>query len=409
MKISKFVVSIIVALFFCVTASRAQTSFVPDEVIIKLKRSQDIRLVAKKFGLGPQPLEQFGRRPIYRMRIVNGQTPTEVADALLGDSRSRVLFAEPNYHVGFPESSGNSWTIGGNSGTFVTQWFRETIRLPQAHVVSLGTGIKIAVLDTGISMTHPQFAGRLDPGYDFVDGDNDPSEVGSQPANPGFGHGTHVAGLISLAAPQARIIPVRVLDPNGAGNVWVLAEALAYAVNPDGDPTTPDGANVINLSLATQRRTDLVSEILAEISCDDDDLGDNGPCFASNRSVVVAGAGNRSSDIPEYPAGESVGGLISVAASTQTDTLAGFSNFGSWVRIAAPGQSILSTVPVNQYAAWSGTSMATPLVAGQAALVLAQNPEMTPSDVVSRIISTARTIDAAVPLRIDVASSLLVP
>ncbi len=250
-------------------------------------------------------------------------------------------------------------------------------------------------------------------GYDLGAGDDAPTEVGRQPQNPGFGHGTHVAGWIALVAPQAQIIPVRVLDQNGEGNIWVLAEAIEYAVDPDRDPATADGADVINLSLATPRKTDLLEEILEEITCDDDDLnkakniGDD-DCSLVKDTVVVAGAGNRSSDIPEYPAGEQIDGLISVAATNQADTLAAFSNYGSWVRVAAPGQSILSTVPPNLFATWSGTSMSTPLVAGQAALIRAQNPEMTSPEIVNRIISSADPIKAPVPLRIDIASSLLV-
>jgi subtilisin family serine protease len=98
----------------------------------------------------------------------------------------------------------------------------QTIHLSAAHQVSRGTGpngpIKIAILDTGIDATHPALAGHLLPGYDFVDNDNDPSEVGSLQTGP-WGHGTHVAGLIALIAPEAKIIPIRVLDQHGVGNV----------------------------------------------------------------------------------------------------------------------------------------------------------------------------------------------
>lgn len=387
----------------------AQDGFVSNEIVIKLQSPRDLRLIAKRYGLNPQPLERFGSRPIYRMQILNAVPPPELAEEMLGDPKRRVVYAEPNFVLGFPESNGNSWTIGGNSGEYVAQWFRAPLRLEQAHTVTQGAGVKIAILDTGFALSHPQLAGRFTPGYDFVDDDADPSEVGSQPQNPGFGHGTHVAGLVALVAPQAEILPVRVLDPNGVGNIWVLSEAIAYAVNPDGDPNTPDGADVINLSLATQRQTNLLNEIIDEITCDDEDDFGEQPCPLIKDTVVVAGAGNRASDVPEYPAGEQLAGLISVAATNQTDMLAPFSNYGSWVRIAAPGQQILSTVPPNLFAVWSGTSMSTPLVAGQAALIRAQNPQMTSPEIVNRIVTTADPINGIVPLRIDVASSLLVP
>ncbi|MGQ0541294.1 MAG: S8 family peptidase [Blastocatellia bacterium] len=385
--------------------------YAPDEVVIKLFSPNQLRLIAKRYRLSPAPIERFGKRPIYRMRIIDGADPQDRAIQLTNDPFGRVEFAEPNFITQAPEARGNPWSIGGGTTQYVSQWFRDPLRIQLAHQQTQGSGVKIAILDTGIDLNHPAFAGRLIQGYDFVDGDSNPSEVGVFGTNPGFGHGTHVAGLASLIAPQSQIMPVRVLDPDGAGNIWVLAEALSYAADPDRDPQTPDGADIINLSLATRRQTKLLELIISEIACDENDdlkLGEVPVCTIPGQKgiLVAAGAGNRTSDILEFPAGEAIPGLVSVGASNQANELAPFSNFGMWVDIAAPGQLILSTVPGGNFGTWNGTSMSTPLVAGAAALIKAQNPDWTATQIEQRIISSGVTITSPNPpqKRIDVAA-----
>jgi subtilisin family serine protease len=101
--------------------------------------------------------------------------------------------------------------------------------------------------------------------------------------------------------------------------------------------------------------------------------------------------------------------VLAVAASTSSDTLATFSTRGNWVDVAAPGENILSSLPDDDYGTWSGTSMATPLAAGTAALVIAKYPNLTSSQVVSRIVSKSATIPGDVPRRIDAARALDLP
>jgi subtilisin family serine protease len=291
----------------------------------------------------------------------------------------------------------------GLPSAYTEQWAATRIRLADAQKINRGTGadgqpIRIAVLDTGVDVTHPALISHLLPGYDFVDDDSDPSEVGSLSTGP-YGHGTHVAGLIALAAPEAKIIPIRVLDPRGLGNTWVLAEALAFAVDPDGNPATHDGADVINLSLVTPRRTRLLKSLL-EGACDDNPASDF-PIVPNPSLVVVAAAGNTGNYVEQYPAAENVGGLIAVAASTSQDKLASFSTRGSWIAVAAPGQGIVSTVPGGQFATWSGTSMAAPLVAAEAALVHARYPTLRNDKIVDQIQRTGLRIDGPVDDRID--------
>jgi thermitase len=260
------------------------------------------------------------------------------------------------------------------------------MRLPQAFRVTRGAGVTVAVLDTGVDTTHPELASHLIGGYDFVDNDSDPSEVGVAGVDRAYGHGTFVSGLVALAAPDARIMPVRVLDPNGMGDVWRLAKSMVWAA--------ANGADVINLSLGTYTRTHVANELIS-------DLAANGRGI-----VVVAAAGNAASNIPQFPAGEGGSRVLSVAATTPVDTLATFSDFGSWVDAAAPGVSVWSTVPGGQYATWSGTSMATGLASGEAALVRAAYPSFSAQSVIARIANTAKKISGPVPLRIDAGASV---
>ena len=371
------------------TAVRPGQAASTADLVLQLRRDASIGPVAARHGL--RVLGQFGQRPIYRVRVAAGLSADTVLAALQQDSD--VRFAERNLASQTPEGQRNSvWLIGGDARAYATQWVPQSLNLPAAHGLSTGRGVRVAVLDTGIDLQHPALASRLARrtggsllGYDFVDGDATPAEAGSR-ADAGFGHGTHVAGLVALAAPGARLMPVRVLDAQGRGNVWVLAEALAWAVDPDGRPGTDDGAHVINLSLGTTAPTQLLTLAVNLATCefDDDDDDFQHPGFDADRqrcanrfgAVVASAAGNSGSDVEkQYPAAEDVKGTLSVAASNAAHRIAGFSNWGSWVRIAAPGEAVVSTVPGGGWGTWSGTSMAAPLVAGSAALLLATVPK----------------------------------
>jgi thermitase len=393
--------------------------YAPGEVVVKLFNAGDLAAVAAANGLDPAPRGQFGTRPIFLLGILDGSDPQVKAGQLRPASGSggdpRVEYAEPNYEARDPESRGRgSWVIGDeDAASYAEQWAPARIRLPEAHRQALGTGVTVAVLDTGVSRQHPALRDRLTRGYDFVDMDDDPSEVQvAGQENLGFGHGTHVAGLVALAAPGARIMPVRVLDEEGVGNIWVLAEGLLYAVErgPDGVPRNGDEPRVVNLSLGTLRPTRLLEDVVRAVTCDDDDDDDDDErCLATGGVVVVAAAGNDGNSTPQYPAAEGVAGALALGASNQADTRAPLSTYGSWVRLAAPGAQIVSTVPGGAYGVWSGTSMAAPLAAGVAALVRSADPELGPAAVAERLVSTARPIAGEIPLRLDAAAALGIP
>ncbi len=380
------------------------SGYIQGEVLVKLARASDLRDVAVEYGLDPVPIDQFGSRPIYRMRIVDGASPEERAKALVSDSQKRVEYAEPNYTGHTPEGDQNVSWAKGDAASYASQWAPALMRLPRAHQVNRGAGVTVAVLDTGVDAAHPDLAGHLAGGYDFVDGDANPAEEGSREQNVAFGHGTHVAGLVALAAPDAKIMPVRVLDPDGLGNLWVMAEALAYAANPDGDAATDDGADVINLSWGTPESVELLKEVLQDVIGVGGDADEGGG--GAQGIVVLAAAGNSGDSNPQYPAAEDEMEILAVGASNAENRLASFSTYGNWVRMAAPGEAIVSSVPGGGYGTWSGTSMATPLAAGTAALVRSAYPDLGVVQVIDRLESTAAKIDGAVPLRVDAAAAL---
>lgn len=448
--------------------------YVPGQLVMKLRSPRLLAAVARKHSLSK--ISQFGRLPVYRMKINNGANPLTVIAALEQDF-ARVVYATPIYLETTPEADRQySWSKGSSATGYVQQWAPGKVRLARAHQVTKSdVKTMIAVVDTGIDLTHPRFAGRLASvqhpfinskaatvrvtGFDFVGRtDADPSEIGIYGADPAYGHGTHVSGIATLAAPGAKILPVRALDRNGVTNLWMLREAIEWVVNPDRNLRTDDGADVINLSLSTSRRLDLLEDLIEDITCsgqdnyhddddgdgiedneDSDDDGDgqddgnpgktrrgsnsaSGPGVAGKAGscpvgyaggkgvVVVAAAGNEGNTVPQYPAAMAVPGLVSVGASTSLDTIAIFSSRGSWVNVAAPGQGITSTVPGGGYGIWSGTSMASPFVAGEAALIRTQYPALKAVEIAQRLRATGKFIqNNVVQYRIDAAYAVGVP
>lgn len=376
------------------------------EVLVKLRRSEDLAALRAQYGL--TPIDQFGTRPIYRLATAPGADVEALLQRLELDVR--VQYAQPNHVAQTPESRNASyWAIGGEAGSAAQPWLATALRLPAAHAVADGRGVTVAVLDTGVDAAHPALAGRLRPGFDFVDFDADASEAGS-PGDRGWGHGTHVASLVAQVAPGARILPIRVLDAQGRGNVWVLAEGLLHALDPDGDPATPDGAQIINLSLGTLQRTELLEDIVELAGCKridvDDDEDDVERCARGGAALVVSAAGNAGDATPLYPAAEDEDGALAVAASTEAGRLAGFSTRGEWVQLAAPGERILGALPGGRYGSWSGTSMAAPLVAGAAALLRQAFPSWSPQELAERLIDDARPLCGSDIPQVDPARTL---
>jgi subtilisin family serine protease len=401
--------------------------YVPGQVVVQLNPGFDVATVAAMYGLDPVPLAQLtlGVAPDtvteYLLRITDNSTVEQKVATLSADI-VRVALAEPNHFGGAPEAARPTWSVGDSYANIMagrkatnTQWSRNKIRLDEAQQVTRGkvmsgtlTGqpIVVAVLDTGIDLNHPAFAGRLVPAsdmYDFVDNDSDPSEEGSSETGP-YGHGTHVAGLIAMVAPEAKIMPIRVLGTDGRGDFFKLAAAIKFAL--------AHGANVINLSLSTPNPSGLISDVFYH-ELDGDNVPEGTPLAGA---VVVAAAGNSGTSVREYPAAVDVDPsrvprrgrcVLSVAASDSNDALSFFSTRGSWVSLMSPGERIISSVPYNHYGMWAGTSMAAPLLAGEVALVRAANPLAEPKDVVAHIKSHSAFVTGQQQRRIDAANAVM--
>jgi subtilisin family serine protease len=412
------IVAALLAASATVFAGGGGDATVTGEVLVKLGTTAALDPLLAKYPL--VLIDRFGRRPIYRLKVAG---PVSVKDMIAAlSAEPGVLIAEPNFVHSAPEARKNVvWAIGTPTA-YSTQWAPQAMHLSDAHRIATGDGVRVAVLDTGVDRMHPLLAGRLVPGFDFVDFDPDPSEGSS--LGTGYGHGTHVAGLVALAAPGATIMPLRVLDPSGQGNAWVLAEAMLYAVDPDGNPDTDDGAHVINMSLGSISRTRLFSALSQLVSCSVPDVGeavdpaadvsdpgydgDKRRCANFGGAVVVAAAGNDASDaVREYPAAEGAYGLVAVAASNSREGVATFSNFGSWIDVAAPGDRITSSVPGGGYGTWSGTSMAAPLASGVAALLREAEPQLDADSIARRVVLRSSTLCGAALRQIDALAALL--
>jgi subtilisin family serine protease len=375
-------------------AARLGNSDRAGEVLVRLLPGADAHALAARANL--KLLDQLPDQALYRFAIADGVSAREKAAALA--SQPGVAAAEPNAAVVSPWAQRRvTWVVGSDAADYAAQWAPERMNLAAAHSITRGAGVTVAILDTGVDPDHPALKEHLDGGYDFVDDDSDPREQGSADVDGGFGHGTHVAGLVALVAPEARILPLRTLAPDGSGDLWTQIVALNYAAE--------RGAQVINMSFSFGERSRIFDDFLGSVTC----TANGGQTCSRGRlagAVAVAAAGNTGAAVREFPGASTIPGAIGVAASNQGDALSAFSTFGPWLAVAAPGEAIVSTVPGGGYAAWSGTSMAAPLVAGTAALVRSAAPLLSSAEVVRRIVDSADPIDARVRRRVDAGNAV---
>jgi len=291
------------------------------------------------------------------------------------------------------------------ASNYVTQPATAIIRQQDLQSASglTGAGVTVAVIDTGVDTSHPALQSALVSGFNFISNAADPSElVDLTPAMaaalaqsstsildsqnlvqmnssvmailsqsstsildgpPGeFGHGTMTAGLIHLVAPGAQIMSLKAFAGDGSSDLFNIVRAIYYAAD--------NGANVISMSFEiTQSSPALQNAIQYAVS---------------KNVVVVAASGNDGGQIVVFPS--AYNSVIGVGSTSNSDVKSTFTNFGTnSVFIAAPGEGVITTYPGGNYAAGWGTSFSTPLVAGEAALILQARPTYKPGDVANAI------------------------
>ncbi|WP_338551944.1 S8 family peptidase [Paenibacillus sp. KS-LC4] len=323
---------------------------VTDEQLEKMKQSVN--------AVSVNQINQIDNTYVFRSRNMEAKQMKEYF------SRSwKTEYVEPHYLYMTNETNndGDSGDVIPNDALYAKyQWNLPSIETEKGWKLSKGSDqVIVAVLDTGVQLDHPDLQGKLLEGTNIVDSEAKPDDD--------VGHGTHVAGIIGASVNNGegvaglswynKVMPVKVLDSSGAGSTYSVAQGLIWA--------TDHGAKVINMSLGNYAQADFLHDAIK---------------YAYDHDVVlIAASGNDNTDRPGYPAAYPE--VFAVAATDSAQKKASFSNYGDYIDVAAPGDSIASTYPGGQYAALSGTSMASPHVAALAGLIRSVNPDLTNEEV----------------------------
>jgi subtilisin family serine protease len=387
-----------------VTYSSPRAPYVRDELLVRYKESASPWVLTNlENSLGLVTITNYPSLRLKRLRIVADRSVEDCINEYHRLAADEIEYVEPNYLVtadifpNDPEFSDlyalhNTGQEGGVSDA--------DIDAVEAWDLETGNSIIVAVIDTGVDYNHPDLAaniwvngdeipgngvdddhnGYTDDyhGWDFCNDDNDPWDD--------YSHGTHCAGIIAAVGNNnvgvtgvnwhAKIMPLKFMDSNGGGSTANAVSAILYA--------SRMGAKVISNSWGGGGFSNALKDAIETA---------NGA-----GTVFVAAAGNSARDndlVPHYPSSYDCGNIIAVAATDGNDTLAPFSCYGlQSVDVGAPGVSILSTVPGGSYANYSGTSMATPYVAGAVALAMAHSPSSSHTQIVRRVLDGAEPLSS---------------
>ncbi|GAB4194249.1 MAG: S8 family peptidase [Roseiflexaceae bacterium] len=357
-------------------AAAAPQNALAGEVLVRLKPGVQLSPLGRAVGpqttaLGARLREagSFAASPLgagsdtYRVQVSPGADLGALLERL--NATPGVLYAQPN-HI-YTEFRTTSDPI------LRQQWALRNIQAPQAWDITTGGEVVIAILDTGVSSSHPDLSGKVLPGYNFFRNNGDASDDN--------GHGTYTAGVAAAESDNGegiagicwgcKILPVKVLGPRGQGDDASVAQGIRWAVD--------QGARILNLSLGSPEESEVLRDAVR---------------YAYDRNVLLvaaSGNGQAEGNVPNYPAAYPE--VLAVSATDGSDVTTGFTTTGSYVDIAAPGVGVWSTVWDSQqgdtYSGSNGTSAAAPYVAGAAALVLSLRPELSNAQLAEALMRSA--------------------
>lgn len=332
-------------------------------------------------SLKPYGLQILRFNPAAQLYQIRSSNSEKIKSFLTAENKSffGVQFLVPDQTIQIRLIQGAESTK-----TTQSQWGLEKIHVSEAWKLAGNQGSKkivVALIDTGVDSNHPDLKGNIVEGYDFTT-----NTTNSMDKN---GHGTHCAGVIGATgnsangvfgvSPNVSIMPLKFLSPTGAGSLYIGIQAIDYAIQKKVD--------IISASWGAQ----IGDPVLAQ------ELKNAGERADKAGVILVAAAGNlnRDNDQVDYlPGNANTASTVSVAATDPMDRKIKISNYGSqFVHLAAPGESILSTFLKNKYKPLTGTSMATPMVAGLLALLKAQNPELSGAELRNILQKTGDSID----------------
>jgi subtilisin family serine protease len=356
-------------------APRTPRDALAGELVLKLRDGAALSGAARASGPHADALNAILRRAgagaarslgagsdTYRIRLSDGSDLKALAATL--SATPDVAYAEPNYV--------RTQMRTPNDSVLSQQWALRDIHAYEAWDITTGGDITIAMLDTGVSRSHPDLKGKLLRGHDFYNNDDDPSDD--------EGHGTYTAGVAAAQSNNGtgiagvcwgcKILPVKVLGSRGQGDDATIAAGIRWAVD--------QGVRIISMSLGGDEDTQVMRDAVN---------------YAHDRNVLIvaaSGNGQAEGNAPNYPAAYPT--VLAVSATTANDSVTGFSTTGSFVDIAAPGVGLWSTLWTRSegdtYGVANGTSASCPHVAGAAALALTLRPDLS-ADQLAEILEAA--------------------